>query len=130
MATNVNKLRAKSAKRIAAKRARLAGNPAVLATGVFERDNMKTGHQVAHKVMATARVSIGRDFIAPDIAPVPTVATELEKGRAGWTDRSAPVPVVGYEPVPPTHTASGKRGTGRGVAEHRPVAFDERGVTA
>lgn len=40
----------------------------------------------------TVRVTEGRreavkvDFIPPDIAPVPTLALELEKGLAGWTD--------------------------------------------
>lgn len=40
----------------------------------------------------TTRVTEGRreavkvDFIPPDIAPVPTLALELEKGLAGWTD--------------------------------------------
>jgi hypothetical protein len=33
------------------------------------------------------QVSTRSDFIAPDLSPVSVLATELDKGRPGWTDR-------------------------------------------
>ena len=37
-------------------------------------------------VRVTRRVSIAKDFVAPDMAPVSTHALEMEKGAVGWTD--------------------------------------------
>ncbi|WKW87316.1 hypothetical protein SEA_CHARGERPOWER_101 [Mycobacterium phage Chargerpower] len=37
-------------------------------------------------VRVTARQSVGKLFIAPDLSPVPLLDRELEKGTKGWTD--------------------------------------------
>lgn len=47
-------------------------------------------HEV-RDVRVTARKSIGRDFIAPELSPVHTVDLELEKGIPGWTDKDVKI---------------------------------------
>ncbi|QGJ90239.1 hypothetical protein PBI_SHEAKEIRA_94 [Mycobacterium phage SheaKeira] len=45
------------------------------------------GYLAEHReVRVTARQSVGKDFIAPDLSPVRLIDRELEKGLPGWTD--------------------------------------------
>ena len=49
------------------------------------------------EVRVTARQSIRKDFIAPDLSPVSLLNRELEKGKAGWTDTDVKVTdLTGY----------------------------------
>lgn len=75
-------VRTRSAKRIAAKNKALAGTPAVLATSVHEKDNMRVGITVApRKFVATARVSIQAPFTAPrlDMGEYQQVSTHAQQ---------------------------------------------------
>ena len=93
---SVARQRARSARKIAAKRSALAGNSQVLATGTGEQDNMRVGMiEAPRKVIVTERVSIKRTFNAPRIdmgeySPVSTHQLELEKQRKGWTIEPRP----------------------------------------
>jgi hypothetical protein len=54
-------------------------------------------------------------FIAPDVAPVPTLAWELEKGKVGWTDFDKRVETV-------TDTAAARR---KAAADLKALAMGE-----
>lgn len=72
------------------------------------------------------QVSTRSDFIAPDLSAPSTHAIESDKGKRGWTFHDVRPDVVGYEPVSQTQTASGKRGSGMGVGDHRPADLADR----
>ncbi|QGJ88852.1 hypothetical protein SEA_YECEY3_102 [Mycobacterium phage Yecey3] len=44
------------------------------------------------EVRVTARQSVGKLFIAPDLSPVKLIDRELERGIPGWTDRDVKIP--------------------------------------
>lgn len=46
------------------------------------------------EVRVTARSGVTTPFVAPDVAPVPLLARELEKGLKGWTDTDNKVETV------------------------------------
>ncbi|QFG12595.1 hypothetical protein PBI_TOAKA_96 [Mycobacterium phage Toaka] len=52
------------------------------------RQMTKTGvpSNSARNVHASKRITVGKDFIAPDLSPVRLVDSELDKGIPGWTD--------------------------------------------
>lgn len=88
---SVSRQMARSARKTNAKRDRLAGSTNVLATGVFEQDNMRVGLiSAARKVTVTDRPTIRARFTAPRIdmgeyTPVSTHATELYKYTQDWS---------------------------------------------
>ncbi|QBJ04899.1 hypothetical protein SEA_ELEPHANTOON_98 [Mycobacterium phage Elephantoon] len=55
------------------------------------------------EVRVTARKSIGKDFIAPDLSPVKLIDRELEKGLQGWTDLDVKVVDLRGEHLPKGH---------------------------
>lgn len=52
------------------------------------------------EVRVTRRVSIGQDFIAPELSPVRTVDSEAVKGKKGWTDLDVKVPDLNGDHLP------------------------------
>jgi hypothetical protein len=50
-------------------------------------------------VRVTAKVSVGRDFIAPDLSPVSTHIVEMAKGLRGFTDMDKKVVTVVTTPA-------------------------------
>ncbi|AEK07366.1 hypothetical protein PBI_MYXUS_100 [Mycobacterium phage Myxus] len=62
------------------------------------------GYLAEHReVRVTARQSVGKLFIAPDLSPVKLVDRELEKGLQGWTDLDVKVTDLRGDHLPKGH---------------------------
>lgn len=58
------------------------------------------------EVRVTRRVSIGRDFIAPELSPVRLIDSEEDKRAKGWTDVDKKVPnLTASNHLPKGHAA-------------------------